>query len=585
MFSEKIRIDSGYIVKDHFEVVHVVYTENTKINLKSAKETLLVLDTFFSNNPGVMIVHAKKPVTISKSARIIFSQYKNIIAVAAISKGVTRIIGNLFKYFLPTSFEVFVIESLNEAYKALAPYQPAIDLNHITALLDKFTDQENNLSKKQRDPRISAILDVLFQFSGQNFQAKLKVEKVRDGIDEIMAGINMIGDEIERSHKAVKTSEKRMQLIMEHINDGFWDWELTPAGQGTENEYLSPSFKKMFGYEDHELENKTSAWMNKIHPDDLKVAIEQFKKHIQSEAKEPYWCEVRYRHKDGGTVWVICRGVALRDEETGIWTRMVGTHTDITELKKAQNELKEQQAQLVQTAKMVSLGEMSSGMAHEINNPLFVADGNLDLIRSRISKKFPQALELITPVLDNVGQGLERIRSIVDHMREYSRISSFNPENVTIETLLNFSLQLVRQQLIGHDVEIDVISETVDMEKVRVDKIKFEQVAVNLLLNARDAIMAKRLSGDHGGRIEIIATSQGNKINISFSDDGVGMSPETQAKAFDAFFTTKDPGKGTGLGLSVSIGIIREFHGDISNRSKPGHGTSFDILLPKAADR
>ena len=124
---------------------------------------------------------------------------------------------------------------------------------------------------------------------------------------------------------------------MDVVNDGYWDWEL-----GTDNEYLSPKFKEMFGYRDDEMENKASAWQHLIFPEDFAKAKKNLQLHLETDGEYPYFQEVRYKHRNGSTVWVFCRGIALKDDK-GKFVRMVGTHTDITHLKNVENQLRNQQ--------------------------------------------------------------------------------------------------------------------------------------------------------------------------------------------------------------------------------------------------
>ncbi len=140
--------------------------------------------------------------------------------------------------------------------------------------------------------------------------------------------------------KELRASEERMQLVGNHGTDGFWDWNML-----TDEEYLSPSFKALFGYEDDEIPNHLTGWQRIIFPEDLERANQAFVEHT-TEGK-PYDLQVRYRHKNGSTVWVICRGVAIKDD-SGKFVRMVGTHVDITAQKEAEEALQKLNDELEQ---------------------------------------------------------------------------------------------------------------------------------------------------------------------------------------------------------------------------------------------
>ncbi len=129
-------------------------------------------------------------------------------------------------------------------------------------------------------------------------------------------------------------NEAVLQEILEQSLAGYWDWDIP-----SDNEYLSPSFKKMFGYEDHEIENRADAWQKLIFAEDLPRVLENFKQHVASRGAVPYRSEIRYHHKNGSTVWVICTGKVIEWDDSGNPLRMVGCHIDITERKKTEEEL------------------------------------------------------------------------------------------------------------------------------------------------------------------------------------------------------------------------------------------------------
>lgn len=133
-----------------------------------------------------------------------------------------------------------------------------------------------------------------------------------------------------------KTNEEILKEILEQSLAGYWDWDIP-----SDNEYLSPTFKRMFGYEDHEIENRAESWQKLIFQEDLPKVYEKFNRHVESKGKFPYFNEVRYHHKNGSTVWVICTGKVIEWDENGNAKRMVGCHIDITERKQAEESLRQ----------------------------------------------------------------------------------------------------------------------------------------------------------------------------------------------------------------------------------------------------
>ena len=241
------------------------------------------------------------------------------------------------------------------------------------------------------------------------------------------------------------------------------------------------------------------------------------------------------------------------------------------------NQLEASREQVVQSAKLASLGEMASGLSHELNNPLFILTGFMAQALKVLVKKHPEAYLAIQEHAQEVQNAADRIRKIIDHMRDFSRVARNELEVLDVNVIIKSAFSFFNQQLLLKNIETQFdLSESPVL--VQVDKIKLEQVFVNLLSNAKDAIEKK--SSNQGGRIKIITLHEGDHARILLKDDGCGMDSATKSKIFDAFFTTKEVGKGTGLGLSVSYGILRSFGAEIDCESAPMEGTQFSIRIP-----
>lgn len=151
-----------------------------------------------------------------------------------------------------------------------------------------------------------------------------------------------------------KTNEEVLKEILEQSLAGYWDWDI-PSG----NEYLSPSFKRMFGYEDHEIENRADSWQKLIFQEDLPKVFEKFNQHLKSKGQIPFYNEVRYHHKGGSTVWVICTGKVIEWDENGNAKRMVGCHIDISERKQAEESLRQSEERFHSLFEKAPLGYQS----------------------------------------------------------------------------------------------------------------------------------------------------------------------------------------------------------------------------------
>ena len=233
-------------------------------------------------------------------------------------------------------------------------------------------------------------------------------------------------------------------------------------------------------------------------------------------------------------------------------------------------------AQLEQAAKLASIGELSSGIAHEINNPLAIIASEVGLMKDLMNPEFSTKTTFndLDPHIQNIREATFRCRDITGKLLSFVRKGDVELKRHNIHNLLN---EIV-DDLIGHEMfvsNIEIIKKYCDeMPEILTDGNQLKQVFLNIINNAADAITPP-------GRI-IISTSIVQKcINVEISDTGKGISPENIDKILLPFFTTKEVGKGTGLGLSVSYGIIKNFGGKIDVKSILGIGSTFTISLPK----
>ncbi len=246
------------------------------------------------------------------------------------------------------------------------------------------------------------------------------------------------------------------------------------------------------------------------------------------------------------------------------------------EMRRREQELRDKQEQLVQAGKLAILGELTTGVAHELNNPLnniglFVGNA-IDLIELGGTDK-----EQIVRELRQATQQVRKATEIISHLRTFGRAAPVRREPISLRQVIGRALSLMQEQLRLREIEV-----TVDLGPeepvVLGNPIQLEQVFINLLTNGRDAVAdsprkAIRISGSVGSAM----------VEVAFTDTGEGIPPGLEPRIFDPFFTTKEVGKGTGLGLSITYGIIKEHGGTISVVSPPGEGATFLIQLPVAS--
>ena len=245
------------------------------------------------------------------------------------------------------------------------------------------------------------------------------------------------------------------------------------------------------------------------------------------------------------------------------------------EIQQREQELRDKQEQLVQAGKLATLGELTTGVAHELNNPLnntslFVGNA-LDLIELGVTDN-----ERIVRELRQALQQVWKATQIISHLRTFGRAAPVSREPVSLKRVIEHALSLVQEQLRLHQIEV-TLDLGLDEPVVLGNAIQLEQVFINLLTNARDAVIEAPRKA-----IRISASVGPSAVEIAFADTGHGIASGLEGRIFDPFFTTKEVGKGTGLGLSITYGIVKEHGGTISVASTPGEGATFLIHLPLA---
>jgi C4-dicarboxylate-specific signal transduction histidine kinase len=247
------------------------------------------------------------------------------------------------------------------------------------------------------------------------------------------------------------------------------------------------------------------------------------------------------------------------------------------EIKRREQELRDKQEQLVQAGKLATLGELTTGIAHELNNPL----NNIGLFIGNVADQIRMGSadrQRLLAELDRAMQQVRKATEIISHLRTFGRAAPVSREPVQIGQIMDRALSLMQEQLRLRDIEVELEVCEPDPQ-VMGNAIQLEQVFINLLTNARDAVAEAPQR-----RIRIACTTEADKVLLRVHDSGPGIPPSMEKRIFDPFFTTKEVGAGTGLGLSITYGIINEHHGAISVRNHPGGGAVFNIELPLASE-
>ncbi len=397
-------------------------------------------------------------------------------------------------------------------------------------------------------------------------------------IDDLQK-ITVSRDELIKAQEELRKSEGRFQDIA--ANTGEWIWEINSDGSYT---YSSPGVEKVLGYKPQDVLGKYFYdFFIPAERDQLKkTAFEVFsqKSNFQNFVNQNI-------HKDGHTIILETSGVPTVDAK-GKLTGYRGVDRDITERKKAEEQLqqayeqlKTTQFQLVQSAKMASVGQLAGGVAHEINNPLTGVLNNVQLIKMEAELKKDFSIEDFKGLLNVIEESALRCKKITESLLSFSRAAtgkfvllSLNELTEKVVTLINYEMKL---QNIAILTELQA-----NLPQVLGDPQLLQQIIFDLIGNAKWAIEKKM---PKTSRVITVKTSyypESRHVLISVSDTGIGIPPENLGKIFEPFFTTKPVGEGTGLGLSIVYGIVKQHSGDIKAESQFGQGAIFKISLPVA---
>lgn len=408
------------------------------------------------------------------------------------------------------------------------------------------------------------------------------------------------------AEKALNASKQQFHTLAHMSPVGIF--RTRPDGYTT---YVNPRWEEISGLTSDEALGY--GWLKAVHPDDVKMISDKWNRDSGDKVKSV--AEYRFLHSDGTVAWVL--GDAVPEIVDGEIKGFIGTITEITEvitvrnelekyrnklellvfertrdlelanaklkvsnleldkqhqeLQTAYNNLRETQDKLVQSEKMASLGILSAGIAHEINNPLNFINGGLQILELNLRKYDFEHMDDLMPMIESIQTGIDRAAEIVRSLNIYSRANDLPGSECNIHSIIDNCLVMLKNE-IKYIIEVKKEYCT-DPITVFGNEGRLHQVFLNILTNAIHAI-------SDVGVIRITTLVTGPDCLVKISDNGCGISNENISKLTDPFFTTKEPGKGTGLGLSITSKIVKDYKGTITFDSKEGEGTTVTITLP-----
>jgi len=370
--------------------------------------------------------------------------------------------------------------------------------------------------------------------------------------------ILLLDDITQEKHLAeeVRKIEQHLTNVIESANDIVFSAD-------TRGRILTwnKAAQSILGYEPHEVEGRTFASLC-LKQDRTKIRLTlnlQKKKKKKKKKKNPNY-EIIFPTKDGHEVF-ISWSLAIICDDYDRTIGLMGVGRDITERRKLE-------AQLVQSAKMASLGTMAGGMAHELRNPLAIASGAAQLLLKREDEDF------VKECSGRIYTGIKRASDIIENLLRFSHISGTKTKPVDMNSVLDETLSLVEHQVSLKKIKI-VKNYAHSLPQILANRNRLQQVFMNLIINAIDAMKEKK------GVLKLrTKTSINNSVRILIKDSGCGIPKENMSRIFDPFFTTKAQDRNTGLGLFVAYGIVKDYKGNIRVESGSRKGTTFIITFP-----
>ena len=394
--------------------------------------------------------------------------------------------------------------------------------------------------------------------SGRKVDALFSADKIEIGGEDCL--LSVINDITERkqAEEALRESEERYRALLElgeRIGEAVVMLQDDKRGRGM-HIYASDEWSRITGYPKAELYNMSMTDL--IHPRDREAAVARYKKRIEGEVL-PGLYEKTIVRKDGSEVPV---------EATYAYSSYKGQRANVGYIRDI-SERKKMEEQLIVTDRLASIGELVSGVAHELNNPLTGIIGFSELL---LNKDIP---EDIKDDLKIINREAHRTAQVVRNLLTFARRHETTKNQMDITKAIQSVLELRAYEQKVHNITV-ITSFDPDLPEITADVFRLQQVFVNIVINAEFFMVQA-----HGrGTLTITTERKGDTTRVSFADDGPGIKKEHLRHLFDPFFTTKEVGKGTGLGLSICHGIVTEHGGQVYAESEPGKGATFIVELP-----
>jgi PAS domain S-box-containing protein len=409
---------------------------------------------------------------------------------------------------------------------------------------------------------------------GTRFWASVVIDPVRDEAGTLIGFAKITRDMSEQraAQVALRESEERFRLLVQGVTD-YAIYMLSPTGEVTN---WNAGAERIKGYS---LEEILGSHFSRFYTEADRAQGLPAHALAAATADGHYEQEGWRIRKDGSQFWAHVVIDAIRDP-AGQLLGFAKVTRDITERKRAAEELERANAALFQSQKMEAIGQLTGGIAHDFNNLLGVLSTSVDILTTRLQEAGERR------ILDSMRRAIDRGATLTQQLLSFARqqplkVDHYNPNDI----IEGFETVLRRAGTPGMQFEFNLAP---DLHTISVDAARFEAALLNLVVNARDAMAGEGSVAISTGNVqlaqgEVGQLAAGQYVRTTVRDSGSGMSADVMARAFEPFFTTKEVGKGTGLGLSQVYGFIAQSGGDVTLESPPGRGTAVSIYLPVSA--
>jgi len=424
-------------------------------------------------------------------------------------------------------------------------------------LVDAINQMTENLAEIVRQADVIASGD---------YTADIIIRSEKDKLRLALQNMTISLRERKQAKDALRESEERYRALVENANDSIL------VIQDDILKFHNAMTEEKTGYSSEELAN--TLFINLVHPEDRDMVNERYERRLKKE-KLPASHSFRVVNKAGEELWVHLNSTVISWDGRPATLNFI---RDMTQQRKLEDQFRQAQ-------KMEAVGRLAGGVAHDFNNLLMTIIGYADLMLIGLAEDDP-----FREKLEQIGQNGKRAARLTRQLLAFSRKQILQPVVLDLNELIKDFVKMLKR-LIGEDVELETVLVS-GLRPVEADPGQMEQVIMNLVINARDAM-------PDGGKVIIetantdldegyvnahdVSLQPGPYVMLVVSDTGTGMDEETRSNIFEPFFTTKEVGKGTGLGLSTVYGIVKQSGGNIWVYSEPGQGTTFKIYLPAVA--